>query len=65
MEGVSFSDKCSVYTDLSSDDSLFEGKGDYQFDIYRKMKEENRWVSYSSLQPHTPQGLHRLESTWI
>ena len=42
MEGVLFSDKCSVYTDLSNDDSLFEGKGDYQFDIYRKMKEENR-----------------------
>ncbi|KAK3094535.1 hypothetical protein FSP39_002991, partial [Pinctada imbricata] len=31
-----------VYIDLSTDDSLFEGTGDYQFDIYRKMKEENK-----------------------
>ena len=34
-----------MYTDLSEDDSLFEGKGDYQFDIYRKMKEENRYYN--------------------
>lgn len=35
-------DGCTVFTDLSTDDSLFEGTGDYQFDMYRKMKELNK-----------------------
>ncbi|KAK7110020.1 dentin sialophosphoprotein-like [Littorina saxatilis] len=41
-------DGCTVFCDLSCDDSLFKGKGDYQFDIYRMMKEENKnqWESY-------------------
>ena len=38
------SDGCSVFCDLSTDPTLFEGHGDYQFDIYRHMKEENGWV---------------------
>ena len=37
-----FSDGCSVFCDLSTDPTLFEGQGDYQFDIYRLMKEENQ-----------------------
>ncbi|XP_072110497.1 uncharacterized protein haspin [Mobula birostris] len=40
------------FCDLSADDSFFHGQGDYQFDIYRKMKEENlnNWADYN---PHT------------
>ncbi|XP_060687516.1 uncharacterized protein haspin [Hemiscyllium ocellatum] len=40
------------FCDLSSEDSFFCGQGDYQFDIYRKMKKENlnNWAEYN---PHT------------
>ncbi|VDQ10073.1 unnamed protein product [Trichobilharzia regenti] len=31
-----------VYVDLSSDPTLFQSRGDYQFDIYRHMKSHNR-----------------------
>ncbi|KAI8497802.1 Serine/threonine-protein kinase haspin [Branchiostoma belcheri] len=31
-----------LYCDLSANPTLFEGKGDYQFDIYREMKKEYR-----------------------
>ncbi|OWF42896.1 Serine/threonine-protein kinase haspin [Mizuhopecten yessoensis] len=34
-------DGCVVYNDLSTDETLFEGSGDLQFDIYRQMKENN------------------------
>ena len=34
-------DGCTVFSDLANDPTLFEGEGDYQFDVYRKMKEEN------------------------
>jgi len=37
-----FPDGRTVYTDLAKEDTLFTGEGDYQFDIYRKMKEHNR-----------------------
>lgn len=30
-----------MYTDLKDDDALFEGDGDYQFEIYRMMKALN------------------------
>ena len=33
---------CVVYTDLCEEQVLFEGEGDPQFDVYRKMKETNR-----------------------
>lgn len=38
-------DGCTVFCDLAKDDLLFEGKGDYQFDVYRLMREEteNHW----------------------
>jgi len=35
-------DGCVVYTDLSTDVALFEGSGDYQFDIYRFMRNSNK-----------------------
>ncbi|WAR21286.1 HASP-like protein [Mya arenaria] len=43
-------DGCTVFTDLSVDPALFEGKGDYQFDIYRLMKEGNgnQWKKFEA-----------------
>ena len=35
-------DGLTVSCDISADEELFMGQGDYQFDIYRKMREENR-----------------------
>ncbi|XP_069781214.1 uncharacterized protein haspin isoform X2 [Narcine bancroftii] len=37
------------FCDLSSEESFFQGQGDYQFDIYRKMKEVNlnNWTDYN------------------
>ncbi|XP_046361174.2 uncharacterized protein LOC124138512 [Haliotis rufescens] len=45
-------DGCTVFCDISKDDSLFEGTGDYQFDIYRNMKIENKneWEPFN---PHS------------
>ncbi|KAK7011043.1 serine/threonine-protein kinase haspin, partial [Biomphalaria glabrata] len=34
-------DGCAVFCDVASDDGLFEGTGDFQFDVYRDMKKEN------------------------
>ena len=31
----------TVYLDLADDEDLFQGTGDYQFDIYRTMKQTN------------------------
>ncbi|PIK37306.1 putative serine/threonine-protein kinase haspin [Apostichopus japonicus] len=45
-------DGCTVFCDVANDETLFIGKGDYQFDIYRKMKKENKndWESFN---PHS------------
>ncbi|KAL3864421.1 hypothetical protein ACJMK2_006105 [Sinanodonta woodiana] len=45
-------DGCTVYCDLAKDETLFEGKGDYQFEVYRLMKQENgnNWELFN---PHT------------
>ncbi|XP_066189552.1 serine/threonine-protein kinase haspin [Sylvia atricapilla] len=45
-------DGLTVFCDLSTDQELFQGTGDYQFDIYRQMKEENSnsWTDYH---PHS------------
>ncbi|XP_062363167.1 serine/threonine-protein kinase haspin [Cinclus cinclus] len=45
-------DGLTVFCDLSTDQELFQGTGDYQFDIYRQMKEENsnNWTDYH---PHS------------
>ncbi|XP_026280322.1 uncharacterized protein LOC113207823 [Frankliniella occidentalis] len=45
-------DPCSgrpVYFDLAGDDTLFTAQGDYQFDIYRLMKEYcgNKWETFT------------------
>ncbi|XP_068271906.1 serine/threonine-protein kinase haspin [Nyctibius grandis] len=45
-------DGLTVFCDLSTDEELFEGTGDYQFDVYRQMKAENSnsWTDYH---PHS------------
>ncbi|XP_030385765.1 putative serine/threonine-protein kinase haspin homolog [Scaptodrosophila lebanonensis] len=42
-------DTCCHYNDLSSDEELFAATGDYQYDIYRMMREElgNDWTKFS------------------
>ncbi|XP_040042688.2 uncharacterized protein haspin [Gasterosteus aculeatus] len=45
-------DDLTVSCDISNDEELFMGQGDYQFDIYRQMRQENgnNWSDYH---PHT------------
>uniref|UniRef100_A0A8C0JDL3 Serine/threonine-protein kinase haspin n=1 Tax=Chelonoidis abingdonii TaxID=106734 RepID=A0A8C0JDL3_CHEAB len=45
-------DGLTVFCDISTDKELFQGRGDYQFDIYRQMKKENsnNWADYH---PHS------------
>ncbi|XP_029921060.1 uncharacterized protein haspin isoform X3 [Myripristis murdjan] len=45
-------DGLTVSCDISEDEELFMGQGDYQFDIYRLMRQENgnNWSDY---QPHS------------
>ncbi|KAL1023962.1 hypothetical protein UPYG_G00049600 [Umbra pygmaea] len=45
-------DELTVSCDLSEDDLLFEGQGDYQFEIYRIMRKENSNV-WSEYHPHS------------
>lgn len=35
-------DGVTVFCNLAEDESLFTGKGDYQFDVYRLMKKSNQ-----------------------
>lgn len=39
-----------IFNDISKDEDLFTAKGDYQFDIYRKMRENNRnyWQNFNA-----------------
>jgi len=39
----------TIYLDLSDDEELFQGSGDYQFDIYRLMRDRNegRWADFT------------------
>ncbi|XP_039950145.1 serine/threonine-protein kinase haspin homolog [Bactrocera tryoni] len=41
-------DNCCHYNDISSDEDLFTASGDYQFDIYRMMRDVlgNNWESF-------------------
>lgn len=45
-------DELTVSCDISQDEELFMGQGDYQFDIYRQMRQENGndWSTYN---PHS------------
>ncbi|XP_063333316.2 serine/threonine-protein kinase haspin, partial [Pelmatolapia mariae] len=45
-------DDLTVSCDISNDEELFMGQGDYQFEIYRLMRQENgnNWAAYH---PHT------------
>uniref|UniRef100_A0AAY5K8T0 Serine/threonine-protein kinase haspin n=1 Tax=Esox lucius TaxID=8010 RepID=A0AAY5K8T0_ESOLU len=45
-------DGLTVSCDISEDEELFQGQGDYQFDIYRIMRQENRNV-WSEFHPHS------------
>ncbi|XP_070591533.1 serine/threonine-protein kinase haspin [Erythrolamprus reginae] len=41
-------DGLTVFCDLSTDEEVFQGRGDLQFDIYRQIREENanNWADY-------------------
>eukprot|EP00795_Rhopilema_esculentum_P012319 gene12319-2965_t len=41
-------DDCVVFCNLEEEEDLFQGSGDYQFDIYRMMQEENnnQWTDF-------------------
>jgi len=41
--------ECVVFSNLSEDESLFQGQGDYQFDVYRMMRKDNgnRWHEFN------------------
>ncbi|XP_040002636.1 uncharacterized protein haspin [Xiphias gladius] len=45
-------DDLTVSCDISKDEELFMGQGDYQFDIYRLMRQENG-NNWSEFHPHT------------
>ncbi|KAJ8339792.1 hypothetical protein SKAU_G00344250 [Synaphobranchus kaupii] len=45
-------DGLTVSCDISADEELFMGQGDYQFDIYRQMRQENN-NSWSEFNPRT------------
>ncbi|CAL1533776.1 unnamed protein product, partial [Lymnaea stagnalis] len=45
-------DGCAVFCDVATDDGLFEGTGDFQFDVYRDMKTENG-NNWEPFQPHS------------
>ncbi|CAB1436933.1 unnamed protein product [Pleuronectes platessa] len=45
-------DDLTVSCDISKDEELFMGQGDYQFDIYRLMRQENG-NNWSGFHPHT------------
>ncbi|XP_037728566.1 putative serine/threonine-protein kinase haspin homolog isoform X2 [Drosophila subpulchrella] len=42
-------DECCYFNDLSNDEELFQASGDYQYDIYRMMRNElkNNWSLFS------------------
>ena len=46
-------DGVTVFCNIAEDESLFTGKGDYQFDVYRLMKKANKYVVFllPSLRP--------------
>ncbi|XP_068139943.1 serine/threonine-protein kinase haspin homolog isoform X2 [Drosophila tropicalis] len=48
LSRIKFNKFC-YYNDLSSDEELFEATGDYQYDIYRKMRQElkNNWTAFA------------------
>ena len=40
-------DGVTVFCNMAEDESLFTGRGDYQFDVYRLMKKANKYVLFN------------------
>ncbi|XP_029445164.1 uncharacterized protein LOC115084374 isoform X2 [Rhinatrema bivittatum] len=45
-------DGLTVFCDIATDEALFQGQGDYQFDVYRSMRQENA-NNWSGYHPHS------------
>ncbi|XP_072024895.1 serine/threonine-protein kinase haspin-like [Amphiura filiformis] len=46
-------DECTIFCDLAADPTLFDGAGDYQFQIYRNMKKKTSINNWEPYEPHT------------
>lgn len=52
------------YNDLSKDDDLFMASGDYQFDIYRLMKEKLGWVVFIYFRQNNVKNHFYFSNNW-
>ena len=41
---ISIADECVLFFDLETISWLFEGQGDFQFEVYRMMRKETKWL---------------------
>ena len=60
-----FTDGMTVYCDLSKDPDICKGKGDYQFQVYRLMRKENRYNKSCSVTTAWPMTLTCQGKPWL